>query len=68
MSLLYDKAVIERLCAEGFSAEFGVMELSRTVQRLIESPLFKLLAIRLDTGACCIRCVEEKECILIRYD
>jgi ATP-dependent Clp protease ATP-binding subunit ClpA len=61
-----DQAVIDILCAEGFSAAFGARELNRAVQRLIEIPLSGLLAARSDAGACRIRCVAETEEIVVR--
>jgi ATP-dependent Clp protease ATP-binding subunit ClpA len=68
VSLLYDQAVIDRLCEEGFSAEFGARELNRAIQRLIEMPLSGLLATRPDTDACCIRFVAEKAGIVITFE
>jgi ATP-dependent Clp protease ATP-binding subunit ClpC len=68
VSLLYDKAVIDVLCAAGFNAEFGARELNRAIQRLIEMPLSGLLATRPDTDACCIRCVAEKDGIVITFE
>ncbi|MFA7053992.1 MAG: ATP-dependent Clp protease ATP-binding subunit [Kiritimatiellia bacterium] len=61
VSLLYDQAVIDRLCEEGFSAEFGARELSRAVQRLIEIPVARLVATHSDLDNCRIRCVLENE-------
>ncbi len=68
VTLTYNKAVIQALCAEGVSEEYGARELNRVIQRLVEIPLSRLMADRSDTGACCIRITTDDGCIAVRFE
>ncbi len=67
LTLTYDKAVIEALCAQGFNTEFGARELNRTIQRLIEIPAAALLAAQVTPDVNCMRCVLENKNIVVRF-
>jgi len=66
--LTYDKAVIQALCTEGVSEEYGARELNRVIQRLVEIPLARLMADRSDTDACCIRITADNGGIAVRFE
>ncbi len=66
VSLVYDQAVIDRLCEEGFSAEFGARELGRAVQRLIEVPVARWVVTHADLAITCLRCAVESKSIVVR--
>jgi ATP-dependent Clp protease ATP-binding subunit ClpC len=54
--LIVDPDVMEVICREGFSQEFGARQLRRSIETLIEMPLTQLLASAVPHGGTVIRC------------
>jgi ATP-dependent Clp protease ATP-binding subunit ClpA len=57
IEFVYDASVIEALCREGFSEEYGARHMRRTIERLIEIPLTQMLIKRQHGSISRIQCL-----------
>ena len=67
IEFLYDASVIEAFCREGFSEEYGARHMRRTIERLIETPLTKLLMERKSGVGKRIRCASTTEGLALKW-
>ena len=56
VELVYENPLLEFLCQQGTSAEYGARELTRTIQRLIEIPSIKLFQDQSVSDGCYLDC------------